>query len=367
MQEELLLTGLPSLPATLMLREVVGQSDAIVHALVRPKHREVIAALRAELGKTFEERVRILEGDPNHIDFGLSGREWKELSSRVTRIHHMSEVATPSASKEAAAQGNVGATREILEFAREAKKLACLVAHSTALVSGQRAGLIQEDELDFSRGFRNVVEETKARSERMLREAMHDVPIAVVRPSIIVGTSTTGEVERFDGPYLLILLMMSSPRDWALPLPGRGDAPLHLVPLDFVVRAARAIGLDAAAPGKTFHLVDRNPLTAKRIFELVAEAAGKRSPRGFIPANLTKAVLRTPGLDRFAKSPRAFIDALGASVWYHSKNADEVLARAGVSCPPFASYVDRIVEHIDRRLRSRREPEEETFDALEGA
>ncbi len=366
MQEELLLTGLPSLPASLMLREVLSRSDAAVHLIVRPKHVDALSTIRDEFGKVFDERVRVFEGDPNHIDFGLSGSEWTELASRVTRMHHMSEVSNPSASKEAAAQGNVGATREVLEFARGAKKLECLVAHSTALVSGQRAGLIQEDELDFSHGFRNAVEETKARSERMLRDAMRDVPIAVVRPSIVVGTSTTGEIERFDGPYLLILLMMSSPRDWALPLPGRGDAPLHLVPMDFVVRAARAVGRDSAAPGQTFHLVDRNPLTAKRIFELVAEAAGKRSPRGFIPANLTKAVLRTPGLDRFAKSPRAFIDALGASVWYHSKNADELLARAGVACPPFASYVDRIVEYIDKRLRSRRETEEETFDALEG-
>ncbi len=368
--EELLLTGVPSFSAGLMLREVLREEGTQVHLVVRPKQHEALESLfeslLAEIGAGFKERVHVLEGDPTHIDFGLSGAEFNDLRKRVTRIHHMSEVIAPSASKEIATQGNINSVREVLELARVAPRLESLVAHSTALVSGKKSGLVQEEDLDLTRGFRNVVEETKARGERMLREAMRDVPISIVRPSITVGSSQTGEIDRFEGPYLLILLMMSSPRDWALPLPGRGDSPLHLVPIDFVVRASRAIGLDPAAKGKTFHLVDPHPLTAKRIFELVADAAGKRSPRGFIPANLTKAILRTPGLDRFAKSPRAFIDALGANVWYDSKNTEALLTPKGITCPPFPSYVDKLVEYIDHRLRSRRSTKDDAFDALDG-
>jgi hypothetical protein len=77
-------------------------------------------------------------------------------------------------------------------------------------------------------------------------------------------------------------------------------------------------------------------------------------PRGFIPANITKALLRTPGLERFAKSPRAFLDALGTPVSYSSTNTDELLAGTGIQCPSFESYVDRLVEYVQVRLREKR-------------
>ena len=212
-----------------------------------------------------------------------------------------------------------------------------------------------EDDLQDGQRFRNVVEETKARAEKLMRDAMARLPIAVVRPAMVVGDSQTGEIDRFDGPYLLILLIVTSPAEIALPLPGRGDAPLNLVPADYVARAVRAIGLDPRSPGRTFHVVDPAPLTARRVFELVAIAGGRRMPRGFIPANLTKALLRTPGLERFAKSPRAFFDALATPVTWASPNADAILGEAGLRCPPLEAYIEKLVEYVQLRLREKRE------------
>jgi nucleoside-diphosphate-sugar epimerase len=200
-----------------------------------------------------------------------------------------------------------------------------------------------------------VVEETKARGEKLVRSAMGRIPVAVMRPSTIVGDSRTGEVDRFDGPYLLILLVVTSPPDLALPLPGRGDEPLNLVPIDWVARASVALGRDPRARGRTFHLVEPQPLTARRVFELVARAGGRRGPRGSIPANLAKALLRAPGLDRIAKSPRAFLETLTTPVTFDARNADELLGLLGVdSCPPLESYVDKLVEYVQERVRQRR-------------
>jgi len=163
-----------------------------------------------------------------------------------------------------------------------------------------------------------------------------------------------GEVVRVDGPYLLILLIVTSPPDFALPLPGRGNAKLNVVPIDYVVRAASAIGRSDRARGKTFHLVDPDPLPVRRVFELVARAGGRRLPRGFIPANITKALLRTPGLERFAKSPRALLETLGTDVTYDHAHTDEILADKSIRCPPFESYVERLVEYVQLRLREKR-------------
>ncbi len=352
--EVVLLTGYPSFSARKMCEELVRAPGTLVHAVVHAKLAGEASKALDHLPAGHRARVNLIAGDAAAMDFGLSGAEFRELTAEVDRIHHCATVSYLGVERAAAEPVNVGGAREALEFAEACRDLKCLVFHSTASVSGNRTGLVREDELDKGQTFRNVVEETKARAERMMRDAMAKVPIAVVRPSIVVGDSSTGEVDRFDGPYLLILLMVTSPTDFALPLPGRGDSLLHLVPIDYVVRAAAAIGRDPRARGRTFHLVDPTPLTARRVFELVARAGGRRLPRGFIPANLTKALLRTPGLDRFAKSPRAFLDALVTPVTYSSASTDELLGGSGIQCPPFESYVEKLVEFVQVRLQERR-------------
>jgi hypothetical protein len=103
----------------------------------------------------------------------------------------------------------------------------------------------------------------------------------------------------------------------------------------------------------------------KRVFELVAAAGGRRAPRGFISANLTKALLRTPGIDRLAKSPRAFLGSVATPVTYSFANMTEVLAETDIRCPPFESYVDGLVEYVQGRLREKHVREiEEVRDPL---
>jgi thioester reductase-like protein len=351
-----LLTGLPSFPARTICEEIVRSSPrTLVYALVRAKHeadaREFLDALPLEQ----RARVELVEGDAAAMDLGLSGVEFKQLASEVDRIHHAAGISYLGIDHATASRVNEDGAREVLEFASACSSLKCLVHHSTALVSGDRTGVVLEEELQKGQRFRNTVEETKARAEKRMRAQMGKIPIAIVRPSMVVGDSQTGDIDRLDGPYLLVLLIVTSPAEIALPLPGRGNVPLNIVPADYVARATRAIGLDPRAPGRTFHIVDPAPLTARRVFELVALAGGRRMPRGFIPANLTKALLRTPGLERFAKSPRAFFEALATPVTWDSRNADEILADAKIRCPPFESYVDRLVEYVQNRLRERRE------------
>ncbi|MBX3198034.1 MAG: SDR family oxidoreductase [Labilithrix sp.] len=361
--EVVLLTGFPSFAARKMCEELVrGPERTLVHAVVRSKSLgEAEGALDA-LPLEQRRRVVLVEGDAAAMDFGLSGAELRALAPEIDVIHHMAQVSYLGADRELAKQVNVAGAREVLEVAAECPALKNLVYHSTAQVSGDRTGLVLEDELDKGQSFRNAVEETLAHGERIVRGRMGKLPISIVRPTIVVGDSQTGEVDRFDGPYFLILLIVTSPPDFPLPLPGRGDALLHLVPVDYVVRAAKAIGRDPRAPGRTFHIGDPAPLTARRVFELVATAGGRRSPRGFIPANLTKALLRTPGLDRLAKSPRAFLDALATPVSYSFANTTELLADTDLRCPPIESYVEGLVEYVQHRLREKRERDRESAE-----
>src|SRR5204863_3401317 len=164
-------------------------------------------------------------------------------------------------------------------------------------------------------------EETKFKAECMVRDAARRLPITVLRPGIIVGDSKTGEIDKFDGPYYLLVLIVSSPLDVHLPLPGRGNQPLNLVPIDYVVDAAVALAKDSRAAGGTFHLTDPCPFAARTVYELVAQRADRKAPRGVIPTGLARALLRAPGLERLARAPLAFLEAFNHLAVYNCRHA----------------------------------------------
>jgi thioester reductase-like protein len=330
------------------------EPKSLIYAVVRKKfEREASAAIEA-LPKSQRSRVVPIEGDAAAMDLGLSGKEYKALASDVDRIHHVAQFMYPAASREQAELLNVGGMREIIELGRMCHALKSIVIHSSALVSGDRVGLVRESELNAGQNFRTEVEETLARAERLARSAQASLPIVVVRPTMIIGDSRTGEVDRFDGPYLLILLIVSSPQDFPVPLPTRGDALLHVVPIDYVVRAAHHLGRRKEAVGRTFHLADPRPLTVRRVFEMVAASGGKRLPGGFIPTRVAKALLSAPGVNLLTKSPRAFVEMMATPVRYDTANTEELLQGTDITCPSFESYVDAVVDYVRKRVQERK-------------
>ena len=368
--EVTLVTGFPNFRARKMLEYLVSvEPRSLFYLVVRAKFEKEANAWLARLPKGQRERVVLIEGDAAAMDLGLSGAEHRTLGAEVDRIHHLAQVTYPGVARDVTEQTNLGATREVIELGRCCTAVRSIVVHSSALVSGNREGLVLEDELNRGQSFRSPVEETLARAERLAQRVSQKLPMVVLRPTWIVGDSSTGEIERFDGPYLLMLVIVTSPQELPVPLPTRGDALLHLVPIDYVVRAAHHIGRHPKAVGRTFHLADPRPLTVRRVFELVAASGGKRLPGGFIPTQVTKALLSTPGLGLFAKSPRAFVDTLATPVRYDTRNSDELLAGTNIRCPPFESYVDTLVSYVRRRVQERRRENEtersgEVEDAL---
>ena len=344
-----LLTGFPAFAARKMCEELLrGPERAFVHAIVRQERLAEATEALDELPLEQRQRVAFTLGDTSAIDFGLSREELGALTPEIDVIHHLAQVVRPGASATTAYAVNVHGAREVTEIAALCRGLRCLVYHSAASVSGDRSGPVLEGELDEGQGFRSEIEETLAHGERVVRQKATKLPVAVVRPTMICGDTQTGDVEHFDGPYFLLQLVLGASPELPLPLPGRPDTPLHLVPIDYVVKAARAIGRNARSPGRTFHLGDPSPLTLRHVLERIAVAGGRRGPHAFLPVNLTKALLRTRGIDRLARSPRSFLETLATPVTYSLANTTEILAGTDVRCPPFESYVDGLVDYVQR-------------------
>ena len=349
-----LLTGLPSLLARRVAQALLeSPRRTLLHVLVSPRSERETVAYVEGLPRSQRERIVLHGGEAHGMDLGLGGREYLELAGELDGVHHCPSPTLGATERSSLERLHLGSAREMVELGRAAK-LRSLVHYSTALVSGSRTGLVLESELDVEQRFRDVATEVRARAERRMRAAAAELPVCVVRPTLLVGDAETGEVDREDAPYLLFLLIVASPPDLAVPLPGDCDHPLHLVPVDYVARAAVHLSHDPRARGRTFHLVDPEPLTARQIFERIAAAAGHRPPKGGIPTPLAKMLLKAPGIDRLVKAPSYLLDALVTPVRYDTTHTRELLAGTGIECPPFGSYVHRLVAHVQGRLRERR-------------
>lgn len=355
-REAVLVTGFPAFTAKRMVAKCLGADlEARVCVLVPPAHEADAHAFLATLPAAEAGRAEVVIGDVCSMDLGLSGNEYKSLAAEITAIYHLAGVYHMGVDKATARQVNVEGTRGILDFAAEANQLRRLCHWSTAAVAGKRRGLILEDELDQGQSFHNIYEETKFEAEALARRAQHRMPITIVRPSIIVGDSRTGEIDTFDGPYFLMVLIVTNITHMRLPLPGRGTAPLNLVPIDFVIDAAYALCMDERAAGKTFHLTDPNPLSARRVYELVAERSHSKPPRGYIPGKLTRLLLRAPGMARLASNSLPFFELFDQQVFYNCRHTQELLADTEIRCPPFDAYVDTLVQYVKEVHAARRQ------------
>ncbi len=365
--EVVLVTGFPAFTAKRMIARLLSPPDRDppdkLYVLAREQFADDARALVASIG-TNADRAEILVGDICDMDLGLSSVEYRSLSREVTWIHHLAGIYFAGVDAQTMHRVNVVGTKGVLDLARDAARLERFVHWSTAMVSGDRRGTFFEEDLDAGQKFHNEYEKTKWQAEKLVRGAMSQLPITIIRPGIIVGDSRTGAIDKLDGPYYLITLIATNASGVRLPLLGRGDAPLHLVPVDYVIEAAARVVRSEGAAGKTFHIVDPAPMSARAVFEAVATHANTEKPFGHIPRPLARAVLRTPGLAKLSGGPRAFVDVLDHPVTYDHTNTQRALAGTGLRCPPLAEYLPELVQYVLDVTRSVPAPVDDIADPL---
>jgi nucleoside-diphosphate-sugar epimerase len=357
-----LVTGYPGFIGKRLVARLAERDAGRLVLLVQPRSAEAARRALAAAGLPAE----VVEGDVEQMHLGLSGAEFKALAAEVTDVWHLA-ARTHGAERAELRRVNVEGTRNVLDLAQAARRLRRLNHFSTAWVSGDRVGVILEDELATGQRFRSAYEETKFQAELLVRRAQADVPATILRPSIVVGDSRTGEIDRFEGPYALAILLVASPLAVPLPLPGDAVAPLNVVPVDFVVDAAIAIGESPAGAGRTVHVVDPAPLSARRVYEMIAARAGKRLPPLSLPSRVFQALLRMPMLERLARVDPPSIEYVGHLAIYNCRNLLELLDGTGIQCPPITSYLDRLIEFVQATFARRRERElaEDVDDPLD--
>jgi thioester reductase-like protein len=142
---------------------------------------------------------------------------------------------------------------------------------------------------------------TKHESEKIVRKECK-LPWTVYRPAMVVGDSSTGEMDKIDGPYYffkLIQRMRQILPPW-MPSVGLEGGRINIVPVDFVVDALDHISHQATSPsGKCFHLVDPQGYRVGDVLDILSRAA--HAPKmnlfvnaallGFIPKSVKKGLM----------------------------------------------------------------------------
>jgi len=128
---------------------------------------------------------------------------------------------------------------------------------------------------------------TKHESEKIVRKECK-VPWTVYRPALVVGDSTTGEMDKIDGPYYffkLIQRMRQILPPW-FPAVGLEGGRINIVPVDFVVAALDHISHQKAIDGKCYQLVDPMGYRVGDVLDIFGKAAHAPKMSVFVNAAL---------------------------------------------------------------------------------
>ncbi len=264
-----LLTGATGFVGTEILSRFLERGDRHIFALVRAENDDQAAARLPA-----HDRLTAVAGDIEQGELGLADRTRELLRREVTTVLHCAASVSFDLPLEESRAVNVDGSRRVLEFARGCERLERFSYVSTAYVAGEPGGLFREDQLAVGQRFRNPYERSKFEAELALRSEGRDLPLQILRPSIVVGDSSTGRTSSFNvlyGPLKAFAL-------GAVPaIPARRDAPVDIVPVDYV--ADRVHELATNGPDATFHLVaGRNATTVGRLLEMSSEELGRAQP-----------------------------------------------------------------------------------------
>jgi thioester reductase-like protein len=358
-KKKVLFTGFPGFIGRELVRQMLRTArdldlvflvqDRFVPDAVRQADR-----IRACSGNP-KTSLRVLAGDITDPYLGLADKKYDALVSDVTDVFHLAGLYDLAAPEEAARSVNVDGTRHVLSLCRKAKALRTLVYFSTVVVSGKRTGTVLEEELQMGQSFHNHYESTKHEAEALVRDARRRVPAVIIRPSIVVGHSRTGETQKFDGPYFAVALI-DTLRHLQLPLPYVGElmAEFNIIPIDFLVEAVTALWQDEGSVGRCFHVADPNPVLARTLFAELIRLMGARGPFLTVPPAVMDLSLRLRAARKFLGVPREFFDYLSHSVHYDTTNTTAALEGTGIACPYLLDYLPVLVDFY-RANKHRRE------------
>ncbi len=336
----------------------------VVYVLVREGSRARFESLRAAAGQD-PARVVAVSGDLAAAALGVAPAELVALEGHISHIYHLAALYDITAAGPESEAANVAGTAHALDFAA---RVGCECFHhvSSIAAAGLYPGTFHEGMFDEATGLEHPYFRTKHEGEARVR-AERRFPWRIYRPGMVVGDSTSGAIDKIDGPYFFFKLLQKLRGGWPnwLPLVGLEGGWVHLVPVDFVVRALEYLSQLPGHDGQCFHLTDPRPRRLGEVLNVFAKAA--HAPQATIridpkllehvPPELAEAVVRFEPVRRVVEElldglavPREALAFINYPTRFDCERTTALLTPAGIRVPPLEDYAWRLWDYWERQL-----------------
>ena len=321
-----LILGFPAEPACSVALALASGNEISVEVIVRPSD---LPRARTQIRRE-GAKIEIIEGDWNHIDFGLSGERFTRLCDQVSSIYSLVPPCSYTDGDDLTSAKTTG--REVLELALAAKNLRQVVVLSHLDVAGNHKGTFREVDLVVGQRFDGGATKMRLAAERVYRRHFGEVPISVIRSGWIVG----------EGEDLCPLVHLCLAAAESTPWEGNGQ--LILTDLDYLVDVV--VGLKDVDPdpeGRTLHLISRFGGDTGELVNRISAAAREHVPKGFdLAAGARRALSR---LDKTCGwSAGTFFKRRMSAARFEADWTEEFLRSRGLPLPTQEpSKLDRMV------------------------
>ncbi len=357
-------TGATGFIGKRLVKKLLERKGSTVHFLLRKESADKAAALRDYWGVSAARAVAV-DGDLTSKKLGVSLEDIKKLKGVVDHFYHLAAVYDLSADEESQIAVNIDGTRNTVEFAK-----AIDAGHfhhvSSIAAAGLYEGVFREDMFEEAENYEHPYFRTKHESEKIVRKECK-VPWTVFRPAMVVGDSTTGEMDKIDGPYYffkLIQRMRQLLPPW-MPSVGLEGGRVNIVPVDFVVNALDHISHKPAIAKKCFHLVDPMGYRVGDVLDIFSRAA--HAPKmnifinaallGFIPKSVKKGLMALAPVRRVRSAvmkdlgvPEDMMTFINYPTRFDSRDMTAALKGSGIECPNLRDYAWRLWDYWERHL-----------------
>ncbi len=280
----LFLTGATGLLGSYLLSELLEQTDATVHCLVRAADEaEGLRRLQKTLEKyhlwrqEYAGRIVAVPGDLDRPLLGLPEEEFERLARRIDTIYHNGAGVNFVKSYAVLHPVNVLGTQEVL-------RLACRgpvkpVHHiSTVSVFGaigyftRRPVLMEDDSLNDVRPYLAMdigYVQSKWVAEQMVWTAKaRGIPVSVYRPGLLLGHSVTGVTNPDDFISRIIRGCLEVGC-----YPQLEEERIQLTSIDYASAAIVALSLKDENLGRAYHIAPppQDDLTLGELFEMIRD------------------------------------------------------------------------------------------------
>ncbi len=272
-----LLTGAAGFLGKVVLEELIRRQDefpvASIHLLIRPRtgrkaataqdrfDNEIVASeCCAQLPPGWSDNIQVISGDLVQDQLGLDESTWHDLTNQVTHIINCAASVEFNDPLPVAAEANVTSSLNLLGFAQACANLQSMVHVSTAYVApcpgpdiainedpvklgfdaaqtykDILAGEADTDQLLASTKLPNTYTFTKALAEALMVERKGDVPLTIVRPSIISATWKHPFPGWIDSHAAFAGFVALCGAGYLRAMVAKGETSLDIVPCDAVV------------------------------------------------------------------------------------------------------------------------------------